>query len=126
MCLEGAVLVSRLPRLPLMQAIIGIAVVAALYLTYTTLRYVIHNHQLRQDEAQIRRDLTELDRDQAKLVAVRDYLASDAYVEDVARRILGLVKPGETLVVVSGSGGTPTPEPIRTPGAEWWKDLFGP
>jgi cell division protein FtsB len=103
------------------------AVLAIGYLGYTTSRYVIHNYQLHQDEAQIRRDIAQLDRDHAQLVAVRDYLKSDEYVEDVARRILGLVRPGETLVVVSGApaaAATPGPLAQHTAGAEWWKDLF--
>lgn len=110
-----------------MPIVVCLAVLAVGYLTYTTSRYFIHNYQLRQDEAQIRSDMTELDRDHAKLVAVRDYLKSDEYIEDIARRVLGLVRPGETLVVVSGNGAVPTADPVaqHTPGAEWWKDLFG-
>jgi hypothetical protein len=59
--------------------------------------------------------------------AVRDYLKSDEHIEDIARRILGLVRPGETLVVVSGaplrgesSTAAATAEPFaqHTPGAE--------
>ncbi len=51
----------------------------------------------------------------------------------MARRTLGLVRPGETLVVVSSSAparvapeaaGTPAPGAAHTPAAEWWKDLF--
>jgi cell division protein FtsB len=117
-----------------MPLVVCVAVLAIGYLAYTTSRYVIHNYQLHQDEAQIRRDIAQLDSDHAQLVAVRDYLKSDEYVEDVARRILGLVRPGETLVVVSGAplhgesstaaGTTPGPLGQHTPGAEWWKDLF--
>jgi len=126
--------VSRLPRPQLMPLVVCVAVLAIGYLAYTTSRYVIHNYQLHQDEAQIRRDIAGLDRDHAQLVAVRDYLKSDEYIEDQARRILGLVRPGETLVVVSGAplhgesstatGTTPGPLAGHTPGAAWWKDLF--
>ena len=118
---------SRLPRPQLMPFVVCAAVLAIGYLGYTTSRYVIHNYQLHQDEAQIRRDIAQLDRDHEQLVAVRDYLKSDEYIEDQARRILGLVRPGETLVVVSGApapAATPAPLAQHTPGAEWWKDLF--
>ena len=124
---EGAATVSKLPHLRLMPLLICAALLAIGYLTYTTSRYFIHNYQLGEDEAQIRRDMTALDHDHAQLVAVRDYLKSDEYIEDIARRILGLVRPGETLVVVSSSDSAPaaTPQPAaHTPGAEWWKDLF--
>ena len=52
--------------------------------------------------------------------AVRDYLKSDEHIEDIARRILGLVRPGETLVVVSGALSAaslrrPPPPPSPSP-----------
>jgi cell division protein FtsB len=111
--------------------IIGAAALALTYLGFTTARYVVHEYNLREDQASLRRDIDQLDRDHAQLVAVRDYLKSDEYIEDVARRVLGLVRPGETLVVVSSSAppmAAPPPLPAtvtaRTPAAEWWKDLF--
>ncbi|MDP9236347.1 MAG: septum formation initiator family protein [Chloroflexota bacterium] len=117
---------SRLPRLPIMPVVAFAAALAIGSLTYTTTRYFIHNYQLHQDEAQIRRDIAGLDSDHQRLLAVRDYLSSDEYIEDIARRTLGLVRPGETLVVVSGNGASPTTEPLaqHTPGAGWWKGLF--
>ncbi len=125
--LKGAATVSRLPHLSVMPVVLCVAVLAIAYLTYTTTGYFIHNYQLHQEQARIRRDIAQADQDHAKLVGVRDYLKSDEYIEDVARRVLGLVRPGETLVVVSGAGGSPTRQgglAQRTPGAAWWKGLF--
>jgi cell division protein FtsB len=111
--------------------VIGAAALAITYLGFTTTRYVVHEYNLRQEQASLHREIAQLDRDHEQLVAVRDYLKSDEYIEDVARRTLGLVRPGETLVVVSSSAPTParpapaaTPGPVHTPAAEWWKDLF--
>jgi cell division protein FtsB len=109
----------------------GAAVLAIGYLTFTSVRYVIHNYQLHKQEQQIHRDIAQLDQDHQQLTAVRDYLKSDEYVEDVARRVLGLVKPGETLVIVSGTeqpspSPTPAPRAAVTPQTEWWKSLFEP
>ena len=121
---------SRLPHLPLTPLIIGIAALAITYLGFTTARYVVHEYNLRDDQATLHQQIDQLDRDHAKLVAVRDYLKSDEYIEDVARRVLGLVRPGETLVVVSSSAPTAQATPVaaaltaHTPAAEWWKDLF--
>jgi cell division protein FtsB len=104
------------------------AVLAATYFGFYTWHYVTHNYRLVQEEDQLRRDIAELDQEHDQLVAVRDYLESDEYVEDVARRVLGLVRPGETLVIVSSSAPVaPTPTALAEPnsGAEpWWKDLF--
>jgi cell division protein FtsB len=110
--------------------VIGAAALAITYIGFTTTRYVVHEYNLRQDQAALHRETAQLDRDHEQLVAVRDYLKSDEYIEDVARRVLGLVRPGETLVVVSSSAAptaVPTPPAAgsaHTPTAEWWKDLF--
>lgn len=127
---------SRLPHLPLTPLVIGAAALAITYLAFTTGRYVVHEYNLRENQAQLRREILQLDRDHEQLVAVRDYLKSDEYIQDAARRVLGLVRPGETLVVVSSSAPPPAvvpattpsapslPSAARTPVAEWWKDLF--
>jgi len=118
--------VSRRPHLSVLPFVLGFAVLAFAYLGYTTSRYVIHNYQLHQQESQVRRDLDQLNRDHEQLVAVRDYLKSDEYVQDVARRVLGLVNPGETLVIVSGTAPlAATPAAGQPAGTEWWKQLFG-
>jgi cell division protein FtsB len=115
-------------RLPITPVVICAAALALTYLGFTTTRYFAHTYRLHQDEARLRAEIRTLERDHDQLVAVRDYLKSDEYIEDVARRVLGLVRPGETLVVVSGLAPTPAaqaaPVPAATPGAPWWKDLF--
>ncbi len=127
--MKGGFGVSRLPHLPLTPLVIGLAALAITYLGFTSTRYVVHEYNLRQDQATLQRDIKQLNRDHQQLVAVRDYLKSDEYIEDLARRVLGLVRPGETLVVVSSSApppiaATPSAPAARTPSAEWWKDLF--
>jgi len=59
---------------------------------------------------------------------VRDYLKSDEYIEYNARRVLGLVRPGETLVIVSSNAPATdaTATPFSPDGGAWWKDLFEP
>lgn len=105
---------------------IGAAILAVGYLGFTTARYVIHEYQLRQEQASLSREIDELAVEHEQLIAVRDYLKSDEYVEEVARQELGLVRPGETLVVVSSTAGsTPTPLPDEpSAGRAWWQRLF--
>jgi len=117
--------VSRLPHPPLPTLLLVPAILIAGYLTFTSGRYVVHNYQLNGDEQRLRAEIRELDRDREQLRAIHDYLESDEYVEDVARRVLGLVRPGETLVVVSGAEATPgDAQAAVTPGARWWENLF--
>jgi cell division protein FtsB len=115
-------------HLPFAPIVVGAALLAAAYFGYSTYHYVAHNYQLADDEAAIEREIAELDARHAQLVAVRDYLKSDEYVEYVARNTLGLVRPGETLVVVSSSAPA---APSATPSASeerdtapWWQELF--
>ena len=105
---------------------IGAALLAITYLGFSTTRYVLHDRDLRHQESQLHADINQLDRDHAQLVAVRDYLKSDEYIDDIARRVLGLVRPGETLVIVSSDApttATPMPDAARTT-TDWWKALF--
>ena len=103
----------------------GLCVAAVALLAFTTGQNMLRNYHLRQEEQQLRTELLELDRDHQQLEGIRSYLESDEYVEDVARRTLGLVKPGETLVVVSGDAPGPVAAPTPQPDAPWWKSLFG-
>lgn len=119
---------SRLPHLSLTRLLLAFALLAAGYLGVTTGRYVITNYQARGEEAALRAELRQLDEDHGQLTAVREYLRSDEYIEYVARRILGLVRPGETLVIVDGADPVPTATPeadsVPTAAGAWWKDLF--
>ena len=108
--------------------IVGAALLAAMYFGYSTYYYVAHNYQLADEEASVQRDIAELDQRHTQLTAVRDYLKSDEYVEYVARNTLGLVRPGETLVIVSSSAPlvpatTPVVGPVRAT-RPWWQELF--
>ena len=54
---------------------------------------------LRSEEAALRRDVTRLEAREAELVREIEALRSDpSYIEQVARRDLGFVRPGEVIV----------------------------
>ena len=99
------------------------------YLVFRTGGAGLLSYRLVGQEQQVRREIAELERQHEELVALREYLRSDEYIESVARRVRGLVKPGESLAVVSvpeGEGpGTPT-EGDGQLERPWWKALFGP
>ncbi len=112
------------------RIILLVVAVVVGYLLYTTVNATLNSYRIAGDEQGVRQEIAELESDQAKLVALRDYLSSDEYIESVARRMLGLVKPGEKLVRVSSSEGeTEKPEDGaqgQSTGRDWWESLFGP
>ena len=98
------------------------------YLLFTAAGEVLLSHRLNQEEQRLQQDLTELRRQQVELQAIREYLQTDEYIEGVARRVLGLVRPGETLVIVS-STIPPTPMPdgfAQDDRRRWWEALYEP
>lgn len=112
------------------RIILLVVAVVVGYLLYTTVNATLNSYRIAGDEQGVRQEIAELESDQAKLVALRDYLSSDEYIESVARRMLGLVKPGEKLVRVSSSEGEAEKSEGsaegQSTGRDWWESLFGP
>lgn len=92
-------------------------------------RYVLQQHiqALRADIAARESRIQELQR-------LREYVATDAYVERVAREKFNYQKPGERVVVVPQA---PSPSPaallqsgeepgVASPARAWFLHLFGP
>jgi cell division protein FtsB len=105
-----------------------VAAIVVGYFLFSAVGDTLLSHRLNQDEQRLQRQVTRLQRQQRELEAIRDYLQTDEYIEGVARRVLGLVRPGETLYIVS-SNAPPTPvateeqhEGLRT----WWERLYDP
>ncbi|HLF79852.1 MAG TPA: septum formation initiator family protein [Dehalococcoidia bacterium] len=98
--------------------------VIAAYLVFSASANLLHSYRLHTDEARLRDDIEELRQQQDQLLQIRDYLRTDEYVEFMARRVFGLVKPGEVLVTVDA------PLPPQSAAAadldrKWWQRLFG-
>ena len=90
------------------------------YFVFTAATGVIQNHRLsdqRHKEAAAIQDLTQK---KAYLEAVRNYVASDAYVEQEARRQLGYTRSDEVPFVVI----SPALKEDSQPTGEWWQRLF--
>jgi cell division protein FtsB len=120
--------VTKLPRLSLVQVVIILAAALVGYFVFSAASDALLSYRLNEEEQQLRREIRDLQRDQARLQEIRDYLQTTEYIEGVARRVLGLVRPGETLVVVT-SDATPTPqaseEDAGTSPGTWWERLYG-
>ena len=81
----------------------------------------LHSYQLVTDENRLQEQVDTLKQQRDQLVQIRDYLQTDEYVEFMARRVFGLVKPGEKLVIVKAP--QPEPQPQRDD-LTWWQRLF--
>ncbi len=121
--------VLRLPRPSPVRVIILLAAVAVGYFIFSAASDTLLSHRLTQDEQQVHDQIDRLQGQQKDLEALRDYLQTNDYVEGVARRVLGLVRPGETLYIVN-SDAQPTPEPTPSGDSKaaqepWWERLYG-
>ena len=118
----------RMPRLSLTRVVIILAALVVGYLIFSTVGGTVLSERLNSEERQLQDELQELRLKQAKLLAIREFVQTEEFVEGVARRVLGLVRPGETLFVVSSSVApvtTPVGEPLESR-RTWWEELFGP
>ena len=118
---------DKLPQLSLTRVVIIAAALVVGYVLFSAGEEFLLSHRLDKEEQRARSEIAELQRQQTELEAIRDYLRTDEYVEGVARRILGLVRPGESLVIVSSTvPPTPTPElPLDDDAPRWWELLYG-
>ena len=103
------------------RLLLAATLIATGYLLFSAGTNLIHSYRLAGDEARLRDQVEELRLQQEQLQQIRDYLRTDEYVEFMARRVFGLVKPGENLVVVDAPEAAPAP---AAPGLTWWQRLF--
>ena len=119
----------KLPRPSLTQVVLGIVLIAVGYFAFAAVGDTLLSQRVNRDEQELRREVAQLRQDQAQLEAIRNFLWTDEYVEGVARRLLGLVREGESLVIVSPST-TPTPVMDTEAGVgvqrRWWERLYVP
>jgi cell division protein FtsB len=87
------------------------------YFIFTAASNTLQAIQVSEDESNLRQEVDDLAHRYDQLIALRDYWKSDEYIEAVARRELGLVRPGELGIVVI-SAVTPTP-PAEPPEPVW-------
>ena len=90
------------------------------YFVYTAAVGALRNHQLASERDKVAQDVAVLEQKKAYLDAVKSYVASDAYVEQQARRQLGYVRDGEVPFVIIGP---PLPQQRKASG-DWWERLF--
>ncbi|MEX0781240.1 MAG: septum formation initiator family protein [Dehalococcoidia bacterium] len=102
------------------RLIFGACALVAAYFIYTAAAGAVQGHRLSEDQDAADRSVANLEAKKAYLEAVKQYVSSDAYVEQEARRRLGYIRDGE----VPFSVLSPGVEPEEEPEGEWWQRLF--
>jgi cell division protein DivIC len=109
---------------------LALAALVVGYFVFSAVGDTLLSRDLNQQEQALRDEIDTLEGQRSDLEAIRDYLRTDEYIEAVARRVLGLVRQGETLFIVSSStppAPTPDhPETIEPDERLWWEQLFEP
>jgi cell division protein FtsB len=97
--------------------------VAVGYLTFSAGNNLMNSYRLVNQEKDLQSQVDNLQAELDQLNQVHEYLRSDEYVEFMARRVFGLVKPGEKLVVVDAPQ-PPPPTDAELKDLSWWQRLF--
>ena len=111
----------RFPTFGPAQMVLTLAVLLLGLFAYAFLQTAAQSYRLRESERILFDEVQVLRQQHAELEGLAAYLESDEYVEAFARQQFGLVKPGETLVVVDAPTSSASE---RVPGERWWEALF--
>ena len=101
------------------RLIFAAALIIAAYFIYTAAEGALRAHRVAESREEAEQQVAELEGEKAYLEAVKEYVSSDSYVEQEARRRLGYTRDGEVPFVVI----SPAPDTEQTRG-EWWQRLF--
>ncbi|MQC18434.1 MAG: hypothetical protein DWG80_05095 [Chloroflexi bacterium] len=111
----------RFPNFGPAQMVLTLAVLLLGLFAYAFLQTAAQSYRLRESERILFDEVQVLRQQHAELEGLAAYLESDEYVEAFSRQQFGLVKPGETLVVVDAPTSSASE---RVPGERWWEALF--
>lgn len=103
------------------HVVLAVALVLLGLFLYSAVQSAANGYRLNGELEALQAEVLDLRRQQAELVGLRAFLASDEYIEGVARTQFGLVRPGEVAVVVDARESD---VPARRPGQRWWEALF--
>jgi len=115
---------KHLPKISATKIVILVAALIAVYFVVGGALNAVQSQQLRQEETRLQADIDDLNSRYDRLLALRDYLNSDEYIESAAREELGLVRKGETGFVAISTLPSPTPAPGEEEPALWWDVLI--
>ena len=124
-------------KLPLAQFVAIIALSISLFLVVDFARRAASNYRVQREAERLEQQVDQAQQRQQKLLSKRSYVASDLYVEDIARKELKWARVGETVVVVMPASETidqvssetiqakSVGPVVQTPIHAWWLTFFG-
>ncbi|WBL36167.1 septum formation initiator family protein [Tepidiforma flava] len=92
------------PLLSRSRLVIVVSLLIGGYFVYTAVLGMYRSSQLSESRARAEEQLRALEEQKAYLEAVRAYVASDAYVEQEARRRYGYIREGKSRLSSSAPG----------------------
>jgi cell division protein FtsB len=124
-------------KVPVAQFVAIIALSISIFLIVDLGRRAAANYRVQREAERLNQEVETARSYQERLLARRSYVASDLYIEEVARQELKWARPGETVIVVM-----PTPEAATQAGKQeaqpatiapiayspvqaWWLLFFG-
>ena len=117
---------SSLPRLRIPyfgpgEMVFAVAALLLALFVYSGLQSLSQSSRLSEQRRVLETEVATLTTQLAELQGLRDYISSEEYIEAVARTRFGLVRPGETAVIVDAPAALRRP---RVAGERWWEALF--
>ncbi len=92
----------------------------AVYFGFTIVGNRFHQYQLDRENTQLEQRIATGQSQVSQLQALRDWMQSDAYVEQMARE-QGMVRPGDHAVIVTAPAAA-----AQDDSREWWQRYFEP
>jgi cell division protein FtsB len=124
-------------KVPLAQFVAIIALSISIFFIVDLGNRAAANYRVQREAERLSQEVEMARRYQEKLLARRSYVASDLYVEEMARQELKWARPGETVMVVMPTSEATTQLPqqnvqtatlgaiVHTPAQAWWLLFFG-
>ena len=119
----------RLPASRGGVAWLAVLVIVGAFLAVQFGRQVYANWEIGQREAALQAEIAAVEAENVRLQAELDYLNSDAYLSQEARRLTNVGAPGEQVLIIPPGAEAPLPEDLTAvepprPLLEQWIELF--
>ncbi|HWO93500.1 MAG TPA: septum formation initiator family protein [Dehalococcoidia bacterium] len=109
-----------MPAITPTRIVFAVIALVVIYFGATAVSNATDHYSLDREREALQREIAEYQVQYDQLQGIRDYLATDEYIETTARRELGLVMPGEPSVIVI----SPPRESAEDADGTWWQRSF--